>query len=300
MNRRSFLEHIIWNSTGFSFLGLFSSCMESGIRFGLLTDLHYANRSSSGNRYYKDTFNKLKEALAEFERHKLDFIIELGDMKDQGNTPNREETLGFLQEIETVFQSFPGDIYHVLGNHDMDSISKQDFLSYTKNSGFVKGKNYYSFVKKGVKFIVLDANYRKDGTDYNTGNFNWEEALIPKHEVIWLEQELQEGNEPVVVFIHQLLDTKSGLYPGLYVLNAVEIQAMLVKSKRVLAVFQGHHHAGSYTQCDGIHYFTMPGMIEGNYPDHNAYAIVEITPRKDILIDGFSKCQDKILRKRNK
>lgn len=300
MNRRSFLEHIVWGSAGFSFLGLSSSCLESGITFGLLTDLHYADRSSSGNRYYKDTFNKLKEALAEFERHNLDFIIELGDMKDQGNTPNREETLGFLQEIEAVFQSFPGAIYHVLGNHDMDSISKQDFLSHTKNTGLANGQNYYSFVKKGVKFIVLDANYRKDEADYDAGNFNWEQALIPKHEVIWLEQELQEGNEPVVVFIHQLLDTESGLYPGLYVLNAAEIQAMLVKSKRVLAVFQGHHHAGCYTQCEGIHYLTMPGMIEGNYPEHNAYAIVEITPQKDILIDGFGKCQDKIIRMKNK
>ena len=68
-----------------------------------------------------------------------------------------------------------------------------------------------------------------------------------------MEKELREGIEPIIIFIHQLLDYQSGLYKGLYVLNANEVNRLLVKSKRVLAVFQGHHHAGNFSYMREFH-----------------------------------------------
>lgn len=82
--------------------------------------------------------------------------------------------------------------------------------------------------------------------------------------------------------------------------NASDVNKLLVQSKRVLAVFQGHHHAGAYSIQDNIHYFTMNGIIEGNLPDSNSYAIVEIMPNGDILVDGYALCPDKILRNLSK
>ena len=35
--------------------------------------------------------------------------------------------MSFLDEIEAKFQTFDGPVYHVLGNHDMDSISNLNF-----------------------------------------------------------------------------------------------------------------------------------------------------------------------------
>ena len=63
--------------------------------------------------------------------------------------------------------------YHVLGNHDADSISKEQFLANIKNTNISDGSKYYSFDLKGLHFIVLDANYCADGSDYDHGNFSW-------------------------------------------------------------------------------------------------------------------------------
>ncbi len=131
---------------------------EKRLRFGLVTDIHFAHRNVHGTRYYEQSITKLSEAIDVFNRRKLDFMIELGDLKDMGDIPERGQTLSFLDEIEAKFQTFDGPVYHVLGNHDMDSISKSEFLARTTNYGSAKGKPYYSFVRNQIKFIVLDGN----------------------------------------------------------------------------------------------------------------------------------------------
>src|SRR5690606_7323448 len=119
--------------------------------------------------------------------------------------------------------------------HDMDNIDKKDFLNHTKNSGSAKGKSYYSFIRNGLKFIVLDANYNPDGSSYNNGNFDWKEAYIPKPQQEWLVKELQTDS-PVVVFLHQLLDLTQKPH-NVCVINASEIIEILENSNKVLAVF---------------------------------------------------------------
>lgn len=297
MDRRRFLQSTITFVSGCAIAPFLNACgKEVNVRFGLITDLHYAFRESNNTRCYKDSLAKTQEALDVFEKHNLDFIIELGDLKDQGLNPQKEETISYLRDIEKLLQSFSGRVYHVLGNHDMDSISKLDFLSNIKNPDEVNGKSYYSFKHGGLKFIVLDANFREDQSDYDSGNFNWEIALVPDKELEWLRQELHEGKEPVIIFIHQLLDKGSGLYEGLYVKNAEQVNQVLIESQRVLAVFQGHHHEGSYSFQNHIHYFTMNGMIEGNFPENNAYAIVEVYPNKNIKLIGFRNTPSKDLK----
>jgi alkaline phosphatase len=257
------------------------------IRFGLITDLHYAQKEKAGNRYYEHSLDKLHEAVNVFNEQKPDFIIELGDFKDQG--ADREQTLAFLDEIETAYRMFHGPVYHVLGNHDMDCISKSDFLKHTENEGKTKHKNHYSFSKKGIKFIVLDANYNEDGSDYHCGNFDWKKAFIPKPQIEWLSKEL-ETHRPVVVFLHQLLDLTQK-QQSVCVGNAGEVIEILEKSGKVLAVFQGHHHSGSYNFSNGIHYFTMKGMIEGAFPENNSFALVEIDKELNITIEGFANSE---------
>lgn len=275
-------------------LGVMSCSSDSAkIRFGIITDLHYAKRPKAGSRDYVQTVNKLREATKIFNESSLDFVVELGDFKDIGNT--KEQTLSFLDEIEAEFKKFRGPVYHVLGNHDMDNISKTDFLEHTENQGVSKGKAYYSFLWKGVKFIVLDANYNADGSDYDSGNFDWKEAYIPQAQQDWLSRELST-EQPVIVFLHQLLDLTQKQH-NVCVVNAPEVIDLLEKSNRVLAVFQGHHHSGSYYFGNGIYYFTLKGMIEGAFPANNSFAIVEIDKSLNISIDGFYNCEDKYFRR---
>ena len=126
---------------------------EGIIRFSFRTPV-IAHRNVHGTRYYEQSITKLSEAIDVFNRRKLDFMIELGDLKDMGDIPERGQTLSFLDEIEAKFQTFDGPVYHVLGNHDMDSISKSEFLAHTSNYGSAKGKPYYSFCPAGTNAFV--------------------------------------------------------------------------------------------------------------------------------------------------
>lgn len=297
MDRRLFLRKSFGALSLLAYPGILPAGNKSIVRFGLITDLHFAKRQNAGSRFYGESKTKLLDAIAVFNKKNLDFLIELGDLKDQGNPPEKAETLRFLDEIENTLHGFKGPLYHVLGNHDMDSISKSDFLAHTYNSGKAKSQNYFSFVKNGIKFIILDANYNQDGSDYDTGKFDWTYSMVPENQLKWLQNELSKDKSPSIVFIHQLLDSFSGISELVCVKNAEEIITILEKSKNVLAVFQGHHHDGHYSFRNGIHYFTMKAMVEGALPENNSYAIIDIDNDLNIGIDGFYNCGDMVLKK---
>ena len=263
----------------------------STARFGIVTDSHYADADTIGSRYYRHSLDKLTECVELMNTQKVNFLVELGDFKDQNNPAVEQRTITYLRTVEKVFQNFKGPTYHVLGNHDIDSISKEQFLTNVENTSINPAKSYYSFDFHGVHFVILDANYRADGTDYDHGNFNWTDANIPPAELNWLKHDLATTHGPAIVFIHQLLD---GTGP-VYVNNAADIRQILEQSGKILAVFQGHHHEGSYSYIEGIHYYTLKAMVEGPNEENNSYAIVEILPDRNITVTGYRKAVSKQL-----
>jgi 3',5'-cyclic AMP phosphodiesterase CpdA len=262
---------------------------KQSVRFGFLTDLHYADIPPAGARVYGDSDNKAADCIEVCNAQRIDFIIGGGDLKDQGS--DGTSSLSYLRAIEAELQKFDGPTYHVLGNHDADNISKTQFLTNITNTNIPPASKYYSFDIKGVHFVVLDANYRSDGIDYDRGNFDWKDANIPQIQLDWMTSDLASTRYPVIVFVHQLLDGMGDHY----VRNADAVRAVLENSGKVIAVFQGHYHPGSYTRINGIHYYTLKAMVEGTYPARNAYAIVEVEPGKRITIDGYFGVDDKEL-----
>ena len=278
--------------TPFSCTAPIGRCRRPGVvRFGVITDCHYADADAVGTRYYRHSLDKLAECVEVMNAQKVEFLAELGDFKDQDSPPVEQKTISYLRAVESVFSKFGGPTYHVLGNHDADSLSKAQFLANIENAGIDPGKSYYSFDFNGMHFIVLDANYKSDGADYDHGNFDWTDANIPPAELKWLRQDLATSRGAVIVLIHQLLD---GAGPH-YVKNAAEVRQILDQSGRVLAVFQGHLHDGSYNLIEGIHYYTLRAMVEGPGLENNSYAIVEVRPDMSITVTGYRKAVDKQL-----
>ncbi len=255
------------------------------VRFGIVTDCHYADADTAGTRYYRHSLDKLGECVEAMNEQQVDFLVELGDFKDQQNPPVEQKTLSYLQAVEGVFCKFDGPAYHVLGNHDQDSLSKTQFLTNIENKNIDPGRSYYSFDFNGVYFVVLDANYKSDGTDYDHGNFDWTDANVPPVELQWLRRDLAASPGAVIVLVHQLLDGAGSHY----VKNAAEVRKILEQSGRVSAVFQGHRHDGGYSQIEGIHYYTLKAVVEGPGPENNSYAIVEVRPDMSITVTGYRK-----------
>ncbi|MBA7556803.1 3',5'-cyclic adenosine monophosphate phosphodiesterase CpdA [subsurface metagenome] len=192
-----------------------------------------------------------------------------------------------------MFRKFKANKYHVLGNHDVDSISKDQFLAIVANTNIPRESKYYSFDLKGLHFVVLDANYRAGGLDYDSGNFKWTDANVSRAELNWLERDLASASKPVIVFVHQQLDGEGSHY----VKNAADVRLILQKHQRVLAVFQGHNHAGHYSHIEGIHYYTLKAMVAGSGEENNSYAIVEIHDNHTIIVTGYRRAISKKLEK---
>jgi len=265
------------------------------IRFGMISDVHYANREPAGTRFYNQSLTKVQEAIERMNQEKLDFAIELGDFKDQDAVPNEASTLKYLTDIESVFRKFQGPTYHVLGNHDVDGISKQQFLERVENTGIPKTKSYYSFNQKGIHFVILDGDFTKDGKAYDHGNFSWDDSFIPENQVNWLKDDLKKNSLPVVVFVHQMLghwrDVK------LEIQNAAAVRQILEQSGKVLCVFQGHVHEESYNLINGIPYYSVNAVVDGDGPENSAYMIVDVYKDGSLKIDGFRRATDRDITK---
>ncbi len=255
------------------------------LRFGMITDIHYAGTESKNDRFYRESLAKLEECTTLMNDEKVEFLIELGDFKDQGEPPSEAGTLRYLETIEKALSGFKGPRYHVLGNHDMDSISKDQFLSRIKNTGIHEPGSFYSFDSGGCHLVVLDANYRADGPGYDHGNYDWKDANIPPAETEWLRGDLLGNKKPVVVFVHQRLDGDGDTT----IRNAAEIRGILEENRNILAVFQGHDHAGGYSCIGNIHYYTLKAMVTGSGAENSSYAVVEIMRDHSLRVTGYRR-----------
>ena len=55
-------------------------------RFGIVTDPHYTNRIY-GTRYCDQSLDKMSECVELMNKQDVDFLVELGDFKDQDDPP---------------------------------------------------------------------------------------------------------------------------------------------------------------------------------------------------------------------
>lgn len=296
MDRRKFVVSTVSLLGALPFASLsFANGRFQPIRFGIVTDIHYADRIHKGKNYYGESLDKLSECVDLMNREKVDFLIELGDFKDEGVSPKEEETLRFLTAVEKEFSRFEGPRYHVLGNHDHDTISKQQFLDRISNTGFDKALNYYSFNKGSFHFVVLDANYTSEGVAYSKRNFHWKDCHVPEEQLQWLKKDLKKHKKtPTIVFVHQRLDSpiaEKAYCPN----NADAVREILSDAGNVLIVFQGHDHRGDLNRLEDIYYYTLSALVEGSGVENNHYAIVEIGEDRAIHIHGYRKTKSQIL-----
>ncbi len=267
-----------------------SAQAEVKVRFGLVTDLHYADIESGGfggNRYYRESLPKLRECVGVMNGQDLKFLCETGDFKDQDTPPDEAKTLGYLKAIDGEFRKFNGPRHYVLGNHDLDSLSKAQYLSVT---GAKAG--YYSFDEGGVHFVVLDACFDSEDRDYDHGNYNWQDTNVSKAELEWLAGDLAKAAGPTIGFVHQRLDGQGN---AAFVKNAPAVREVLEGSEKVLAVFQGHDHAGAHREIEGIHYYTLKGLVDGSGEENNSYAVAEVRSNGDIAVTGYRRAVSKEL-----
>jgi len=262
------------------------------ITFGVVADIQYHPGESLGTRYYSASLDKLKEALSEFRKEKVQFVVNLGDTIDHH--------IQTFDGVVPLFKLLKAPVYHVIGNHDFD-IQPGNEAKVLPALGLKD--SYYAFAKGRWRFIILDGfelrypfpadetlkresealywRLRAQGKEHAQ---RWNGGISLK-QIAWLEHELEEAGKArknVLVLCHfpVLPEAAHNLW------NDTEVVTLLEKHRSVKAYFCGHNHAGDYALQNGIHYLTFQGIVET--PNQNAFAIV--TLEKDtIKVRGFGR-----------
>lgn len=222
-----------------------------------------------------------EERIASFIRaakdEKVDFIIELGDFCRLDSAS---------QVYLKLWDSFEGDKYHVIGNHDMDNYTPEEYVAGMKMPG-----RYYSFDKGDFHFIVLDGNNLYDGkeyTHYAKANYYVNpkmRAFIDPEQMAWLKQDLAATDKKCVLFSHQSIE--QFLNNGATVRQILEEENRRAGFKKVVLAFGGHNHSNYTKEINGITYMQInsasyvwidkPSMTEKRYPKevNDKYSILK-------------------------
>lgn len=237
--------------------------------FGVIADVQYGDKDTSGARHYRESLGNLEECVAELNRHDLAFTIELGDIIDGNETA--EKTLSDLERVLQVYNQLEMPKFFVIGNHCLTA-GKEALQQKLGLDDF-----YYDFTvpeAEGFRFVVLDGN------DAGYGVFG-------QAQLDWLKQTLMqasENGERVVMFCHFPLIEAAAKHHRMK--DPEPVLESMDAAGCVVAYFAGHDHAGGYAERNAVHHVTMKGMVEA--PVNNAYAMIEVYPNtlKEI---GFGK-----------
>ena len=287
------MKLILYLVLSFSFVQSNFSQEYPVLRIGLVADPQYAEKPSTATRSYKQTLQKLKQAIDTFNKKDIDLVQNFGDIIDEG-WHNYDSILPIYKNLKSNIE-----IYHLLGNHDfsVDSVHLKNLLHKLSMPNF-----YYSYEKSNWRFIVLDA------TDYsffsaNLHNYNTEEievqfekaegkpnhqswnSAIGKKQQIWLKHQLNEAiasNQKVFIFSHMPVKPFKNAH-NLW--NDYEISEIIEQYPNVVAFINGHNHAGEFEFSNGIYYVSLRGMVN---TDENSFSILEI--HKDhAKLSGYGK-----------
>jgi 3',5'-cyclic AMP phosphodiesterase CpdA len=284
MSRRSFLQGASLFLVGGSFAA--SSLLEAAsgmsplLRAGLVTDVHHADVAARGTRHYRDSVSKLKLAVEEWKRQRVDFVIETGDFVDAPEKTSERIEIAYLREVDQVFRSAGAPTHYVLGNHCVNAMSKSQFLATVKRK-----ESWYSWDQGGWHWVVLDACFRKDGVSYEPKNFVWTDTEIPADQRDWLKADLAETQLPTVVFVHQRLDLPRGDNYAIW--SSEEVRKIIAGSGRVSAVIMGHSHRNHHVQIDGVHYLVTAATVEGAGVANAGYSVLKAHRNGTLELEGF-------------
>ena len=221
---------------------------EKQLKVGLLNDLHYDGGVQALNRLY--------ESVAALNHSGAELVVVLGDLIDAGSEMG---ALRLLREVSALCDSFHGTVRYMPGNHDLDHLSKAQFYTTLGCTGELPTCRFQHGV---LDFICIDGNFSPDGTEYEQGNFRWQEAYVPDEQLAWLGAQLDAAAGSVVVCSHQRIDV-----PGEFsVKNASAVRDVIRGSGKVKAVFQGHQHDDDLQQIDGTAYYTLGAHVDDAGP----------------------------------
>jgi len=262
-------------------------------KIGVVADCQYCDCEPAGVRFYRKSPKRLQEAVAILNEHSLDYSIHLGDFIDKN--------FGSFDTVAPIWNTLKSDKYHVLGNHDFSVADSLKPMIFEKMN--IEDR-YYSVIKNGWRFIVLDGNdlsehgalteTKKQQTDSlfkvlsekDMPNLKSWNGGLSNEQLQWVESELKlatENNERVGFYCH---------FPALgeeqahNLWNYEQLLSIIAKYDCVKFYFNGHNHGGSYVERNGVHFLNFKGMVDTS--DSTSFATV-VFSKDSLFVKGFGR-----------
>ncbi|CAN6447319.1 unnamed protein product [Victoria cruziana] len=280
--------------------------------FGVITDVQYADipngRSFLGvPRYYRHSIEVLRRAVNKWNHHgNLKFAIHFGDIVD-GFCP-KEDSRKAITKLVHEFEKFEGPVYHMLGNHCLYNLPRDDLISLLKMPA-CHGHAHYEFSPTPeYRFVVLDAydisaiGWPKDHPNtlkafeiLNAKNPNVEKnsptglagldrrylmfnGAVGKPQLEWLDSVLRDATrlkQKVIVCCHLPLHPGAASAEAL-LWNYDEVMCIIHRYHCVKVCLAGHDHKGGYcVDSHGIHHRVLEAALECP-PGSDAFGHVDV------------------------
>jgi predicted phosphodiesterase len=265
---------------------------ESSFKIGLIADCQYCNCDTKGKRHYRESRERLAEAVKQLNKSTLKYTIHLGDFIDRD--------FSSYDTLLPVWNQLKSKKYHVLGNHDFEVA---DSLKPSILEKLNIKDRYYSITEGNWRFIVLDGNDlsyhggltldKKEQTDslYNSlkdKNLSYMKTWnggLSREQLDWVRSELERATrnkERVGFYCHFPIFPEE--VHNLW--NRKELMDLISQYPCVKLYINGHNHAGAYAAHKGIHFLTLKGMVETK----NNSSFATATFSKDtVLIRGYGR-----------
>ncbi|XP_047982942.1 manganese-dependent ADP-ribose/CDP-alcohol diphosphatase-like [Salvia hispanica] len=293
--------------------------------FGVITDVQYADIPDGVSflgvpRYYRHSINVLQRAVKKWNKEKVDFVINFGDMVD-GYCPN-DQSLAAVKDIVNEFSLFNGPVYHLIGNHCLYNLPRDKLLPML-NIPPSDLHAYYDFSPvPEYRFVVLDGYdisaigwpedhpnavkavdflwERNPNSDKNSPNgllgrdrrFLMFNGAVGKEQLEWLDGVLQDAtslNQKVVICSHLPLDPNASSNEAL-LWNYNEVMDLIHRYDCVKVCLSGHDHKGGYSvDSHGVHHRILEAALECP-PGTNAFGHIDLYPN-GLLLSGTDRME---------
>lgn len=250
----------------------------NNLRFAQVSDIHFSSfEENTSYKMLKNSSEILDDVILQLNSSgPYDFVVFTGDLV---NVPKESELDKVLVHIKKI--NYPW--YAFNGNHDIavgGTLTKTKFkkMLNAENRNMHGEKPYYAFTpKRGFRVICLDSII--DSKITTNGE-------IPKEEMEWLREELDEHSKDVVIICTHVPIDEPFSSSDHKMKNEYEIKSLLKNYSNPIIVLQGHYHCARARQSDNIVYITSPSLV--TYP--NAYRVVNIhSNKKKTTVDVFLK-----------
>ena len=262
----------------------------------VLTDAHAAGKAEGHSSDRKLT-GKAGEVLVDIldkgiERGDVEGVLDLGDLIEHSGSyaaPEQrpsEDAENFAKCLR-LFDRVAVPHLHAIGNHPLMNLSEQVILD-------LLGLNepYFSRDIGDHKVVMLHSRftYKHDQAGHKSGSG----IYIDHQQLSWLQAELERSDKPVLVCSHHPLSDQDLTgnvwfqnYPQCALMeNRSEVQEVLARSGKVVAVMNGHTH-WNYLSMDqhGIPHITLQSLGENFRNDGTPAATFGIAKLQDAFFN---------------